>query len=80
MTKKKLALLQTVRDQILSLDREILLLELDRKVLHKELFNLSITDETPEITEEAKVILEPMPEEEKAEVLADTVLLKGDKQ
>lgn len=49
MTKKKLALLEITKGQIQDLDRQILLLELDRRILIKEYFEMSMMDETPVI-------------------------------
>lgn len=47
MTKKKLALLEITKGQIQDLDRQILLLELDRRILIKEYFEMSMMDESP---------------------------------
>jgi hypothetical protein len=76
MTKKKLALLNITRDQILELDRKIYLLELDRKILHKEFYEMATTDEVPPLEVEIPSITVPMTEEEKVEVISDTILLK----
>lgn len=75
MTKKKLALLQITRDQIHELDKQIFMLELDRKILIKDYFEMSMTDDVPEPVVKEEPEVTPMTDEVKKEVISDAVLL-----
>lgn len=78
MTKKKLALLEVVEQQIKDKNRQILLLELDRKILWQEYFERSKTDEVEPLEVKEEVELEPIQPELKREVIIDNVIQKDE--
>lgn len=78
MTKKKLALLEIVEQQIKDINRQILLLELDRKILWQEYFERSKTDEVEPLVEEVIETPEPIQPELKREVIIDSVTQKDE--
>ena len=78
MTKKKLALLEVVEQQIKDKNRQILLLELDRKILWQEYFERSKTDEVEPLEFKEEVEPEPIQPELKREVIIDSVTQKDE--
>lgn len=78
MTKKKLALLEVVEQQIKDKNRQILLLELDRKILWQEYFERSKTDEVEPLEIKEEVEPEPIQPELKREVIIDNVIQKDE--
>lgn len=78
MTKKKLALLEVVEQQIKDKNRQILLLELDRKILWQEYFERSKTDEVEPLEFKEEVEPEPIQPELKREVIIDSVIQKDE--